>query len=131
MLKVSDVMTRNIVCTKPESTILEAARLMKNEGISALIVLEENKTVGIITEQDIVYKIVAGKKNPEKITVSEVMSTPVKTITANNSLEEAARVMRDNGIKKLGVVEGKKVTGIVTEYDLIIAEPALHLLLSK
>ena len=131
MIRVSDIMTRDVVSVDKSKKIIEAEKLMKAEGISSLIVLDTGNTVGIITENDIVCKIVAEALNPKRICVGEITSKPLVMINYQKELEDAARLMRDNKIKKLAVSDGEKIVGILTEYDLIIAEPALHLLLSK
>ena len=123
-IKVGDIMIKNIITIEKGSSIVDAAKLMKENSIGSVIITEGNKAVGIITERDIVRKAVASgdiEKN-----VEDIMSSPIIVITPENSLEEAAKAMRQNKIKRLVVIgEGEELKGIISEDDIVKVLPSL------
>ena len=128
-LRVEDCMTRRVVTVEPEYSVRYAARLMKLYGISSLVVVSEGRIVGIITERDIAYRVVARGLNPERVRVCEVMSHPVVVTHPSTPLEEAVEAMFRRGIKKLPVVirggEGSKLVGILSLTDVARLQPKL------
>lgn len=125
-MQVKQAMTKKVLVTAPDITIREVARIMAEHRVGCLIVLDNNKKiVGIITELDIIRKVVAGDKDPSTTTVEEVMSKEVYTVQADQTLEEASRIMIENNIKKLPVLENDKLVGILTATDLISVQPKM------
>ena len=110
-------------------TVEEAAKMMQKHKIGSVIVVEEKhgkKAKGIITERDIVHKLIAKRKDPYKVTVEEVMTTPLRVVKPETLLEEAARAMRENRIKRLPVVNQKnEIVGIISEGDVMRIFPAV------
>lgn len=121
MKKVKDAMTKNVKTISPPATMAEAARIMKKNRIGCLVVVEGNKPIGIITERDIAYKIVAEEKSSDT-TVREVMTKELKTIDKEKTLKDAARIMAAHVIRRLPVVENKELIGIITLEDIMKAE---------
>lgn len=121
MKKVKDVMTKNVKTISPFAMIAEAARVMRKNRIGCLVVVEGNKPVGIITERDVAYKIVAEEKS-SSTAVREVMSKDLKTIDKEKTLKDAARIMAAHVIRRLPVVENKELIGIITLEDVMRAE---------
>jgi len=121
MKKVKDVMTKNVKTISPSATMAEAARIMKKNRIGCLVVVEGNKPVGIITERDIAYKIVAEEKSSDTA-VKEIMTKDLKTIDKEKTLKDAARIMAAHVIRRLLVVENKELIGIITLEDVMKAE---------
>lgn len=130
-IKVSDAMTRRIVFSDPASSAQDVANLMSSSGISSVIVSRGGVIAGIVTEKDIVIKVVSRLRDPKDVKAEELMSKPVATIDSEADLEDAARIMRDRRIKKLIAVKDGKAEGIITSYDIMAAEPVLRLLLEK
>ncbi len=124
-LLVKEIMQKDVEKAESGSTIIDAARRMKEKDIGYLLVVEESKLVGIITEEDIVEKVVSEGKEPGKITINDIMVKDVTHIDSEKTLEEAAQVMTDKNIHKLPVVENKKLLGIVTADDMVAAEPKM------
>lgn len=104
-------------------TIKDAATLMKKYGKGSLIVLKNRKPVGIITADDIVYKIAAKNIKPSSVKIKDMMSSPLITITPDSTCADAAKKMRRNNIKRLPVVDKGKLIGIVSIDDIAIAVP--------
>ena len=102
---------------------------MNKSDISSVIVVQEERPIGIITHKDIVSKIVQPRIPPDAVTAREVMSTPTVTISEDATIEEAARLMSKKNFKKLPVVRDDKLVGIITSMDLVREEPKLTALM--
>lgn len=118
MPSVKDIMTKEVITIETTKTIFDAAELMTEKGLGCLIVVIKGFPVGIITERDIVRRIVA-KRASLDIKVKEVMTKTLITVEPNTSLKEAARVMSSNKIRRLPVLEKNKLVGIVVSSDFV------------
>jgi IMP dehydrogenase len=121
-MKIRDIMVGQVITVDSDYTVKHAANIMNRSGIGCVIVLEKEKVKGILTERDILKRVVAVAKDPEKTFVEEVMSTPVFIVDPNITLENAVKLMFKHKIKKLPVLEnqdGKNVlVGLVTLTDI-------------
>ncbi len=124
-IKVEEVMTRNPIIIEKEISIMDAAKIMKIERIGSLIVRLSKNEYGIITERDIIYKVVAQGLDPAITKVETVMTFPIITIGPDLNLEDAANIMWKHRIKRLPVVSDGKIIGILTENDIIRLSPGL------
>ena len=115
---IQDIMTKKIVTIKHEKTSLDAAKLMNNHGISSLIVENDQKHIGIITERDIVSKICCKDLQPSKVNVADIMSDIRVYANPSTPIEVAVQRMINHKIRRLPVIEGGKIVGIVTVTDL-------------
>jgi len=131
MILVRDVMTKNPRVVRRDTSVQEVVATMNKFDISSVIVVQEERPVGIITHKDIVSKIVQARIPPDAVTAREIMATPVVTIDENASMEEAARLMARKNIKKLPVVRDDKLVGIITSMDLVREEPRLTALMKE
>jgi len=123
VLLVRDFMSRDIKTVRPDATVKEAVGKMNKFRISSIIVMEGKRPVGIITERDILERIVEPCMEPTAIKAKDIMSSPVISTSPEVSIEDAARLMSTKKIKKLVVIENGKLVGIVTSMDLIRASP--------
>jgi len=128
---VKEVMNPKVVVAKPQATVKEAAEIMSQLRIGCLIVMEDDKVVGILTESDIIGKIVAKKKDPERVTVDEIMTRNVISTSPDELIDDAAERMVENKIKRLPVLDCGKLVGIITATDLISFEPKMIETLSE
>ncbi|HKT21293.1 MAG TPA: CBS domain-containing protein [Nitrososphaerales archaeon] len=118
MDRVINIMSKAVIHTiRPDATIGEAARRMKEVNKGCLIVVDQRRPMGIITERDLVQKVLAAGRFPERVPVSEVMSTPVITVDPEAPVSDAALLMVKNKIRRLVVTEGGKVVGVLTVTD--------------
>lgn len=118
MDRVSDLMTKEAVHTVPlDATIEAAARRMKRVNKGCLVVVEKKKPVGIITERDLVQRVIAKKLSPAKVRVSKIMSKPLVTVGPEALVSDAATLMAKNKIRRLVVTEGTRLAGILTVTD--------------
>ncbi|HON80900.1 MAG TPA: CBS domain-containing protein [Methanoregulaceae archaeon] len=121
-LKVTDIMSRDVVTTVPEVTMLEAARIMGERRIGSLVVEKYGRPVAIVTERDLLSTVIGKGLSPEETTIEQVMSYPLITICPDTEIREAARTM----IHKKGrlvVFECGDMAGIITAADLIREMP--------
>jgi len=121
---VRDIMKREIVVVDPNISAREASKIMAKYEIGSLIVVEDNKPVGILTERDIL-NLVAKNEDLDEVKVEDVMSKDLITIEPDKKIEDAVDLMVKHKIKRLPVVENDKIVGIVTTSDIIVAEPKL------
>jgi CBS domain-containing protein len=112
-------MTDNVECCSLLDNVFEVAVKMKELNVGAIPIVDEEKLVGMITDRDIVIRGVA-EKHPGSTKVEDIMSDKLITITADSSTQEAAKLMADHQIRRLPVVEGDKLIGIVSLGDFAI-----------
>jgi CBS domain-containing protein len=110
---------RTIISIDAKAKAKEAARLMVERHIGSLIANRDGLPFGIVTERDMLEKIVAQSADPSKLTVQEIMTAPLTTIDASASLIDAARKMVEKQLKRLVVTEHDKIIGIVSQTDLV------------
>jgi CBS domain-containing protein len=118
VVTVEEVMTKDVVTVEGDKTVLEAAKLMSLNKFSSLVVTNEGKTVGIITERDLVRKVLAEDRDPNKLLIYQIMSTELVTTTSETSIESAATIMTEQKVRRLPVVKDEKLVGIVTASDI-------------
>lgn len=120
---VKDIMVKPVKTIDYNKKVKDAAALMKKYGKGSLIVVKNKKPIGIITADDIVYKIVAKNIKPDSVKVKDVMSSPLITTTPDTTCVDAAKKMRRNNIKRLPVVDKGKLVGIISIDDIAVALP--------
>lgn len=117
-VKIKDIMTDQVAFVSPGTTLVEAAQLMQKHNIGAVPVCEGTNVVGILTDRDIVVRNVAHAKDPRTTPVKDVMSTQIKTVSPEMSLNEAAALMSDKQIRRLPVINNDRLVGMVALGDL-------------
>jgi len=123
---VKDIMTRNVVAVRRETSLREAAEIMADNHIGCLIVKSDGKVGGIITDRDILVFIADEKhKNLDSFRVKDAMTDYVITIRSTSPIEKAVKLMTENRIKKIPVVDDERLMGIITMSDIIWAQPKL------
>lgn len=119
-IPVKEVMTREVCTIKKDAKIDELARKLIEFGVGSAVVVEEERPIGIVTEKDLIAKVIARNKKPSEVKVEEIMSFPLVTITPMTSLRDAAKVMIRKGIRRLPVVNNSgKLVGIITDNDIL------------
>jgi CBS domain-containing protein len=130
-LKVEDVMVKEVVTIDENSTVKEAAEIMNKFEIGCLIAVRKGKAMGIITERDLLKRVVAEAKDANKTKVKDVMSSPLVVVEPSMDLEEAVRLMFQMKIKKLPVVDGKRLVGLVSLTDIARFQPQVIKILKQ
>lgn len=115
---VRDVMTQNPYQINVDTTIAGAAQMMRDEDIGDLIISDGNRVVGLVTDRDIVVRAIAEGLDPVRETVDAVFSGGVSTVSPDAPIEEAVRMMRENAVRRLPVVDGEQLVGVVSLGDL-------------
>jgi CBS domain-containing protein len=105
-----------------DTTIAAASRTMKKHDIGALMVVDGGRLVGIFTERDAVFRVLAEGKNPAKTALADVMTTQPKTITPDRAIDEALLMMHDGGFRHVPVVDGGKPLGMISARDALDPE---------
>lgn len=124
-VETHDIMVKKVITTKQEATIEDAIKLMNKYEIGCLVVVENGKPVGIITERDLLKRVLAKSKELRNMKVMEIMSEPLISVEPNTEIEEAAKLMFQKKIKKLPIVEKGKLLGLVTLTDILRIQPQL------
>lgn len=130
-LKVEDVMVKEVITIDENSTVKEAAEIMNKFEIGCLIAVRKGKAMGIITERDLLKRVVAEAKDANKTKVKEVMSSPLVVVEPKMDLEEAVRLMFQMKIKKLPVVDEKRLVGLVSLTDIARFQPQVMKILRQ
>ncbi|MCW3014067.1 MAG: histidine kinase [Solirubrobacterales bacterium] len=122
--KARDVMTPNADCIGENETTTDAARRMKDEDVGALPICgEDDRLKGMITDRDIAVKVVAQGRDPSSTRVGELAQGEVVTIGADDDVETAIQTMIDHGVRRLPVIDGHRMVGVVAQADLARALP--------
>lgn len=117
---VSAVMTQQPVVLGAQSLLTDAARAMRDSDIGDVIVVEGGSICGIVTDRDIVVRVIASGKDPSTTRLDEICSKDVTTISADVRLDDAVRIMREKAIRRLPVVDSGKPVGVVSIGDLAV-----------
>jgi len=117
-MEIEDIMVQKVITIDPNATAATAAKLMNRHEIGCLLVVKQNKVIGIITERDLLKKVVEHSRNPEKTKVHEIMSKRLIVGTPRMEVPDAVRLMLQKKIKKLPVVLDGKLIGLVTLTDI-------------
>jgi len=115
---VKDIMNKALISVNLTTPAFQIAKMMELEVISAILVKENETTVGIITDRDFAIKISANNL-PFDTPVKEIMSSPIITINSNEPISTAAKMMSSKKIRKLAVSENGKIVGLITSTDLV------------
>jgi signal-transduction protein with cAMP-binding, CBS, and nucleotidyltransferase domain len=117
--QVSEIMVNEPIVATPETSIIEIARMMKSNSVGSIIIVQEDKATGIITERDLVHKVVSLGDNSKELEARDIMSKPVITVRKTSPLDEAILTMKNYKIKRLVVTdEEENVTGILSINDI-------------
>ena len=118
MSQVRDIMQKNVITIELEKTVHNAAVILKEKDISFLVVLKDSKPVGVISERDIVRKVVAENIESTSTKLEVIMSKNFKWVGPNASIESAIQKMLNNNIRRLVVLEDENLVGVITQTDL-------------
>jgi len=130
-LQVEDVMVEDVVTIDADATVLQAARIMNKNEIGRLIVVRRRRAVGIVTERDLLRRIVSKSRDPKRTKVREIMTKPLIAAEPDMDIEDATRLMFDKKIKKLPVLENGELVGLVTLTDLVRYQPQMIKILKE
>jgi len=118
-LQVKDVMVTNIITIEAWASVKKAAELMNRHDIGCIIVVDGARPIGIVTERDMLKRVLLQMRDPHKVRVSRIMSKPLITSKPETEIRKAVRTMNERRIKKLPVVEGGHLLGLVSLTDVV------------
>ena len=124
-LKVIDAMTRQPVVVSPETTLLKCAKIMLNNQVGSVIVKENGKLLGLVTEKDLVRKVVAKNLDTKTTPVSKIMTKKLLTIGPHEDIYDAMYFMSRYDVRRLPVIENKELIGLLTHKDILKIQPDL------
>jgi CBS domain-containing protein len=110
-----------IFSVDPEAPVLEAIRLMAEHGVGALLVMQGEQLVGVVSERDYARKVILKGRSSSEASVRQIMSSPVLTVRPDQSVRECMQIMNDKRVRHLPVVEGERVVGVLSIGDLVRA----------
>jgi CBS domain-containing protein len=123
IILVRDIMMKNVKTVRTDDSVHAAVLKMNKFQIGSVIVTNNGRAVGIITERNILERVVEPRLDPGTIWAKDIMSAPLVTVNPNDAVEEAAKIMAQKRIKKLPVVDGDKVVGVISTSDIVRANP--------
>jgi len=118
MGQVRDIMQKNVITIQENRSALDAAKLISEKDISFLVIVKDDKPIGVITERDFVRKIAAKDKQVSLIPLSEIMSYKFRWVEPSTEIEDAVQKMLNHNIRRLIVLEDEKLVGVITQTDL-------------
>ena len=118
--RVREAMTASVSSVSPSQSLADAAEVMKREDVGSVPVVEEGRLAGIVTDRDIVTRAVAEQKNPQAVRVEEIASHDLVTVEPEQDLEEALALMARHKIRRLPVLEGGRLVGMLAQADLAL-----------
>lgn len=122
---VRDIMAVNVVSMPPDASVFEVSKAMAEMDIGSVIIADKDRPLGIITESDIVRRVVVEEKDTKTTTASEVMSSPIIHVEPGTGLTEAMRIMAKSNIRRVAVLKNNTLAGIITSRDLLRWSPEL------
>jgi CBS domain-containing protein len=124
-------MQRNVKTAHPDSTVKEVVEKMNRFNIGFIVIVQKERPIGIITERDILQKVVEHCLDPNLCKAKEIMTTSILTAGEDMSLDDAAKLMATRKIKKIPIVRNQTLVGIVTATDLIEKNPTIAHVLGR
>ena len=115
---IKEVMTRDVRACEPNATVADAAKVMAQGDVGPVPIVEDGRLVGIVTDRDIVVRVVAEGRDPNATTVKEIASTELVTVAPDDDLDEALHLLAERQVRRLPVVEGDRLVGIVAQADI-------------
>jgi CBS domain-containing protein len=131
LLKVEDVMVESVITVDADSSVMDAVKVMNSHEIGCLVVTRRGRAVGIVTERDLLNRVIVKSRNARRTLVREIMTKPLIAGRPDMDLEDATKMMFDRKIKKLPVVESGKLLGLITLTDVARFQPQMIKILKK
>jgi CBS domain-containing protein len=115
---IKEVMTSDVRACEPNATVVDVAKLMAKEDVGPIPVVEEGRLVGLVTDRDIVVRVIAEGRDPNATTVGEIASRDLVTVSPDEDLDGALQLLAQHQVRRLPVVDGDRLVGIVAQADI-------------
>jgi signal-transduction protein with cAMP-binding, CBS, and nucleotidyltransferase domain len=119
-MALKQLMTEEVTSLPVSATVADAAKFMTDMNVGTVVVMEGDKAVGILTDRDIMTKLIALGKDPSKAKVAEIMTSPVATVASDKDIFDATSMMRQHKVRRLPVTENGKVVGFIALDDILM-----------
>lgn len=123
---VKEIMINKILTIDCNKTILEACNIFRDNKVGSLIITDEDRLVGVVTDRDFIERTICMHRDPEKTKIKEIMSTEIKTINPSDRVEKALDIIKKYKIKRLPVISNDKLVGIITVTDIAYSRPDIR-----
>ncbi|AFS80746.1 signal transduction protein [Candidatus Nitrosopumilus koreensis AR1] len=118
MAHVRDIMQKNVITIEHNKTVYDAATILKEKEISFLVIIQDGKPVGVVSERDIVQKIAAEDLKASSVLIEDIMSKKFRWVSPDTVIEDAVQKMLNNNIRRLIILEDEKLVGVITQTNL-------------
>lgn len=118
MAHVRDIMQKNVITIEHNKTVYDAATILKEKEISFLVIIQDGKPAGVVSERDIVQKIAAEDLKASSVLIEDIMSKKFRWVSPDTVIEDAVQKMLNNNIRRLIILEGEKLVGVITQTNL-------------
>jgi len=118
MGQIRELMTESPTTCPPSATTVEVAKVMRDEDVGPVPITDGEKLVGIVTDRDIVVKVIAEERDPSSATAQEIASVDLITVSPDSGFDEALELMGRHQVRRIPVVEGQRLVGIVSQADV-------------
>ncbi len=115
---VKDLMVKEVVTVDKDEPVQRVAELMTLRKIGSIVVVENRKPIGIVTERDMATRILALGRDPRKMTIQEAMSKPIISVSKDMNISDAVKLMKESSIKRLVVIDDDNLVGIISSRDV-------------
>jgi len=120
MTQIKDVMTLNPTTCEPQASVVDAAKVMAQEDVGSIPIVEGDRLIGVVTDRDIVIRVVAEGRDLQSTTVGEIASRDLVTVSPDEDLDRALELMAENQVRRVPVIEGDTLVGIVAQRDIAL-----------
>ena len=118
MGQIRDIMEKDVITIENDKTAQDAAKIIAEKDISFLVIMNEGKPQGVLSESDFVRKVAAEGKNASEVKISEIMSYKFRSVGPTTTIEDAIQKMLNNNIRRLLILDDEKLVGVITQTDL-------------
>jgi CBS domain-containing protein len=120
MTQIKDVMTSNPTTCEPQASVVDAAKVMAQEDVGSIPIVEGDRLAGVVTDRDIVIRVVAEGGDAQSKTIGDIASRDIVTVSPDDDLDRALELMAEKQVRRLPVVDGDKLVGIVAQRDIAL-----------
>ncbi len=121
-MKIREIMTTEVATGSRQTNLERLAKMMRDEDVGAIPIVDDDELAGIITDRDIVVRCVADGRNPAEVTAEEVISAELETVAPDADVEEASRIMAERQLRRLPVVDNGRLIGVVSIGDIAVKQ---------
>ncbi|WP_299292310.1 cyclic nucleotide-binding/CBS domain-containing protein [Nitrosopumilus sp.] len=118
MTQVRDIMEKNVITIEHDKTVLDASNILKEKEISFLVIMQDGKPSGVVSERDIVRKITAEDKLASQVKLEEIMSKKFKWVEPDTAIEDVVQKMLNNNIRRMIILHDGNLAGVITQTNL-------------